>query len=119
VSGNGQNGEDGPLQMAVTRHEDKVVIHFSQSREYVAMSAEQASQMGEQLARAAYEAHYGREAPTRGAELARQIKAKTVDEMRPRIIRRVEHTIRSLVDQHWTPQAIAERAVDAVLKEVT
>lgn len=115
VKGNGQE----QLAMGVTRFRDDVVLHLSYAREYVVLSPEQASQLAEQLARCAFEAHYDREAPDRGSELARQIKAKAVDDVRPRLIRRAAHIIRSLTEQQRSFEYIAEHTVDGVLKEVT
>lgn len=119
MNGTVMNGTEAPLEVAVTVHDGKVVLHLSQSRDYFVLTAAQASAMAEHLARNAYEAHYGKTAPDRGSELARQIQAKAVDEVRPRLITRAAHIIRSLTDGGKSFEYIAEHAVDAVLKEVT
>ena len=114
------NGEDtAPLEIAVTRFEDSVVVHLSMFRDYFVLTPEQASSMGEQMAECAFEAHYDREAPDRGSELVRQVKAKAVDDIRPRLISRAAHIIRSLTEEGKSFEYIAEHAVDGVLKEVT
>lgn len=84
------------------------------------ISPEQASVMAELLARIAFTAHYGREPDERGSELARQVKAKAIDEIRPRIITRQTTLLNSFLKKSPKPSPawMAERLVDAVLKEV-
>ena len=85
------------------------------------ITPEQASTMAEHLARIAFAAHTGREADDRGSELVRQIKAKAVDEIRPRLITRHAQLLRSFLKKNPKPTEpwMAERLVDALLKEVT
>jgi len=85
------------------------------------MTAEQSSVAAEHLARLAFAAHTGRAPDDRGSELARQIKAKAVDELRPRLITRHAAMLRSFLrkDPSPTVEDMSERLVDQVLKEVT
>ncbi len=85
------------------------------------LTPEQASQMGEVLARKAHELHYGKKPDSRTSELALQIKAKAIDEIRPRIITRQTTMLNAFLKKTPKPTVtwMAERLVDAVLKEVT
>lgn len=123
-SNGGSDGGAGPVvgsgvEVGISdTHTGLVLMHFGHPVDHFTMSPEQASTMAEHMSRAAFKCHYGREAPERGSELARQVKAKAVDELRPRLIARAELTIRSLLEQEKSLAYIAEHTVDAVLREV-
>ncbi len=120
TNGNGQEAvdTDAPVAITVEPRGDKVVVQLSRSRTYFAMPAHQASVLAEQLARCAFQVHYQKPAADRGSELARQVKAKAVDEIRPRIIARVTQILRSMIHDKKEPTRIAEHVVDATLKEI-
>ena len=87
----------------------KVVLTFSQPTTNIVMEPENARQIGEGMARAAYTAKYG---------LKPQGKSVISDQKRMLLITRVTHVIRSLQDKGKLPGMIASQVVDTILSEV-
>lgn len=91
-------------------HDGMVVLQFSRPTENLVMEPENARQIGEGMARAAYTARYG-VSPDRSRSIIS-------DQKRMLLVTRATHIIRSLQDKGKMPGVIASSVVDAILSEV-
>lgn len=104
-------GNGGATTCAVGVKEGQVVIEFPDSVRWATFDPETARQLGEAIARAAYEARFGVK--------PNQNKSSLADSVRTRLHLNATHMIRSMVDQRVLPGRIAQKVVDYVLTEVT
>lgn len=96
--------------ISISDHEGMVVMQFSKPTENLVMEPENARQIGEGMARAAYSARYG-VSPD-------QSRSIISDQKRMLLVTRATHIIRSLQDKGKMPGVIASQVVDAILSEV-
>lgn len=87
----------------------------------ILFEAQNAFELAEGLARAAYEARYGKPPPANEKNfgyLVQQIKARVTDELRNRLVQKHTFNIRSMMMQGKDPATIARETVDVLLGEV-
>lgn len=99
----------GTTTIAVGERNGQVVLQFPTEIQWCALDPETARQVGEAIARGAYEVRYGK-APSRGSTLSLEIRGK--------LITRVQHIMRNLQELQRPPQYIASEIVDQILREV-
>lgn len=107
------------IDVAVGVVEGKVVIKWHEPVTEITFDANNAYTVGEAMARAAHEAHFGAKANV-GADrsfIAEQIKMRVTDELRQKMILKAATIVRSMQDQKRTPGQIAVHVVDSVLQE--
>jgi hypothetical protein len=78
---------------------------------------ESARLFSELVARAAYEAHYGRPAPDGGLALQAEIKRQATDQLRERLILAGATIARSMIEKGNAPGLIATHIIDLVLQD--
>lgn len=97
--------------IAVGERDRMVVLSFPEPTREFAMDAETARQVGEQIARSAYVARFGRQPD--GAP-----RSMVTEGMRQRMRARAGLVARSLAEQGKDWQYIGQHLVDLILKEV-
>lgn len=110
----------GAQAAVLSIHQGKVVIHFQQLCEWMALDPETARKLSEDMARFAYEAHYGR-APTQAEAqsfLAQGIRKKLTKILRQKMVNRTVMLLRNFNETKPALGYQAEQIVDHVLKEV-
>lgn len=106
-------------ELAVTTQDGVVMLALSDPQPVTLLSPETARSASEQLARAAYKARYGKEAPSDLALVADQIRARVNQQTRDRLVARIALILPSLQDRGKTPGFIAMELVDRILSDVT
>ena len=102
---------EGATTCAIGERDGLVIMNFPKEVQWAAFDPETARQIGEAIARQAYEIHTGLK-----ADPGRSIIS---EEKRTRLITRATHVIRSLQDSGKLPGFIAAQVVDTILAEVT
>ena len=113
--------EAAAIDVAVGVVEGKVVARWREPMTEIAFDPHNAYTVGEALARAAHEAHYGA-APSAAMDrsfIADQIKARITDQIRDAMIMKVASILQSKIERRDSPGRIALRVVDAVLADIT
>lgn len=100
-----------PTSVAVGDKDGKVLLQFSKPTQNLVMDPENARQIAEGIARAAYTCHYGKP-PAGSTSIINQ-------DIQTRLISRLTLVIRSLQDKGKQPGYIAAEVLDIVLREVT
>ena len=101
---------EGATTCAIGERNGQVVLQFPEAVQWAAFDPETARQIGEAMARQAYELHTGLK-----ADPGRSIIS---EDKRTRMITRATHVIRSLQDSGKLPGYIAAQVVDTILAEV-
>ena len=101
---------EGNVPWAIGVAKGKVQLHYPQPVQFIAMDPENARQIAEGIARAAYEARYG----VKPAELGSRLS----EELRVRLVHRVAVVAGSMAREGKNNMAIAQAVVDVILKEV-
>ncbi len=101
---------NGATQVAVGEENGRVILRFPKAVEFAAFDPENARQVGEAMARAAYHLHTGRDAPAGRSALSA--------ELRMRLVTRATHIIRNLSDKKMLPGRIASEVIDSILSEI-
>ena len=96
--------------VAVGTESGHVVLRFPEPVTWASLEPEQARQVAEAMARAAYELHHGR-APAPG-------HSPIANSIRTRLVRRLAIVLRDLLDRGKSVDYIARQAVDIVMAEV-
>lgn len=113
----------GKTNMLIGTNGPDVVLRFPQPMPYVIFNPENARQVAEGLARAAYQARYGKPpADDLRSELAQDIRDRLTDELRDRMIARFTIVMPSMLEQlrgSKTPGRVAMELVDIFMREVT
>lgn len=104
--------------VAVNRDKGKVILLFATPCQWVALDPTTAFMVAEQIARQCYAIHNGREAPPDHQVMHKAMKSKVTEELRTILVNRVMLMMKSLDEQHRSPQHRAEAVVDAVLAKV-
>ena len=108
------------VDVAIGLLDGKVVVQWRELRTEITFDPKNAYTIGMHLARAAMEAHQGKatgkELEFIAGELA-HVKVVVTDLQRMGMVQQVATIIRSLLDKGMKPGAIAQHAVDAVLRE--
>ena len=97
--------------IAVGQREGRVVLQFQNSVEWIALDPDNAAQIGEAMARAAYEIRYGK-VPDDTPSVIKQQKVNV-------LYQRIENVLRSMARKNKTAKHIAHEVVDLVLAEIT
>lgn len=100
----------GTDTVAIGERNGQVVLQFHEPIQWAAFDPETARQIGEAIAREAYQIRYGVK-PAEG-------KSVISEEIRMRLMTRATHVIRSLQDKGKLPGYIAAQVVDTILSEV-
>lgn len=100
--------EQSSIDIAVKDWHGKVVMEFKEPQKIVIFDPQNAHELGEGLARAAYEARFGKK-PADG-------KSVLSEQRRHRMVIRAGHIIRSLEGK--IPDLVASHVVDAMLGEI-
>ena len=101
---------DGKTQVVVGEENGRVVLRFPKAIDFVAFDPENARQVGEAMAKAAYHLHTGLTAP--------QGRSALSAELRMRLVTRATHIIRNLTDKKILPGRISQEVVDSILSEI-
>lgn len=104
------NEDTGQTELGIAVEKGRVVVRFPTPRLWFAMDAQNAVDIGEAIARAAYEARFGKK-PGEG-------KSVLSEKARQRIVNRVALVLASLNREHKSMNYIASSLTDVVLKEV-
>ena len=107
------------MDVGVGNTHGKVVLNFPEPIEFLVLSEEAALGIAEDIARQAFEVRTGVPADDDDAILRIHVRRKAIDQVRPMLITRAAHIVRSLVEKDTAPGIIAQHVVDAVLQEVT
>lgn len=100
---------DGTTTVAVGERDGQVILSFPKPIQWAAFDPETAAQIGEAIAKEAYQCRYGRK---------HESKSVIGEQVRMRLITRATHVIRSLQDKGKLPGVIASEVVDTILSEV-
>ncbi len=92
---------------AIGERDGNVILEFPEPVQWASFDTETARQIGEAIAKQAYETRYGIK-PAEGSFLSEQVRHK--------LITRTKHILRSLEGRH--PEYVASQIVDTVLAEV-
>jgi hypothetical protein len=97
----------------------EVVLRFPKDVGWCALDPQTAVNVGESMARAAYEIRHGRPPPPNADALADEIKRKATDIIRQKMINRTALILRNLQDRRADLNRQAVEVVDRILQEVT
>ena len=103
--------KEDPIKVAIKDEDGKVIWAFSRKTESIVMDPENARQIAEGTAKAAYAAVYGK-APEEGRSII-------TEDVQTKLLNRLTLSIRSLQDQNKLPGYIAAEVLNIVLREVT
>lgn len=110
----------GAQATAVSVHDGMVIIHFQHSCEWASFDPESARRFAEQVARFAYQAHWGR--PPSDAEsatfMAQGMRRKITKILQQKMINRTVMLLRNFQDQRQPLPYQAEQIVGHILREV-
>ncbi len=101
---------DGKTSVAVGEENGRVVLRFPKPIDFAAFDPENARQVGEAMAKAAYHLHTGKKAPDGRSALSAELKM--------RLVTRATHIIRNLTDKKVLPGRISQEVVDSILSEI-
>jgi tRNA C32,U32 (ribose-2'-O)-methylase TrmJ len=108
--------EGGNIATAIKAHDGKVILMYHTPVREVVFDSQNALNLAHALARCSYEARYGKPPADEGNQLlAQQVRKKVTKEVREMLIKRVKLSLRSLSEQHRSPEYIATQLVDTVL----
>ena len=111
---------EGAQGMALSLHQGMVIIHFQRPCEWASFDPEGARRFAEQMARYAYQAHYGR--PPSDAEnqsfMAQGMRRKLTKILREKMVNRTVMLLRNFIEKKPGLGYQAEQIVDHVLKEI-
>ena len=114
ASGKGAQGT------ALSVHDGMVIIHFQNPCEWAAFDPESARRFSEQMAKYAYQAHFGRapsDAETQSF-MAQGIRRKLTKILREKMVNRTVMLLRNFQEKKPALGYQAEQIVDHVLKEI-
>lgn len=97
--------------IAIGQRDGQVILQFQNQVEWIALDPQNAVQIGEAIARAAYECRFGK--VPEGTKSV--LKQETVN----RLYNRTELVLRSLLSKNKSNKYIAHQVVDTVLAEVS
>jgi|SRR3989304_5890699 len=100
----------GATKVIVGEENGRVVLRFPKAVEFAAFDPENARQVGEAMAKAAYHLHTGLHATDGRSALSA--------ELRMRLVTRATHIIRNLTDKKILPGRISQEVVDSILSEI-
>lgn len=108
----------GATTAAVGIRDGQVVVQFPTAVQWVAVDPQTAVNIGEAMARTAFEIRNGRPPADDVAVLQGEIKKKATDVLRKSMITRSEIILRQLLERGRKPNYIATELVDRMLQEV-
>lgn len=109
----------GATTAAVGIRDGQVVVQFPSAVQWVGVDPQTAVNIGEAMARAAFEIRNGRPPRDDVGVLQEEIKKKATDILRASMITRAEIILRQLLERGRKPNYIATELVDRMLQEVT
>lgn len=108
----------GKTDMIIAAAGGEVVIRFPQPMHFVVMEPENARNIGEAIARASFEARYGKKPPPAASEIARQARDKFTEKTRLKLINRLALVMNSESFIGKVPKDRARTLVDIVMTEL-
>lgn len=108
----------GATVVAVGLRNGEVVLQFPEAVQWAALDPQTAVQVAEQMARAGYEARYGRQPPANEDVLHAEIRKKVTDLLRETMINRFALMLKSMQSQRKNLNYQATELVDRLLQEV-
>lgn len=105
-------------QIYVSDDSGDVILRFAKPVDWAKFSPDEAFKVGEAIARAAHKARFGEEAPSDGSYLGQQIRARTTEQVRDKMIARVALLLKNMQNGNKTPGYWALQIVDSILAEV-
>lgn len=96
----------------------EVVLRFPKDVGWCALDPQTAVNVGEAMARAAYEVRHGRQPPPNADALADEIKRRATDIVREKMINRTVMLLRNFLERKPNLEYQAREIVDRVLQEV-
>lgn len=112
---------EGAQGTALSVHQGMVVMHFQRPIEYASFDPETARRISEQMAKYAYQAHFGR-APSDAENqsfVAQGIRKRVTAILREKMVNRTVMLLRNFQETKPTLDYQAQTIVDRVLAEVT
>jgi hypothetical protein len=110
---------DGASQIAIGVEKGRAVMRFPEPKVWIAFDGQNAQQVAEALARAAYEAHYGRPPPDDRSFIAGQVKARVTGQIRDQMVTRINLILHSLREKKTVSNGmLAMELVDRILSDV-
>lgn len=103
---------NGSTQVAIGLRDGRVVMQFPQAIEWFAMDPQNAKEIAEGIARASYEAHYGRPPPESARSVIGEEKLKL-------LTTKVAFMLSKLAEQGRSNGYVARAIIEAVLAEAT
>ena len=113
-------GGEGAQGTALSIHQGMVILHFQKPVEWASFDPETARRVSEQMARYAYEAHYGRKPSDAETEsfVAQGIRKRVTKILREKMVNRTVMLLRNFEEQKPALDYQAQTIVDRVLAEV-
>ena len=108
----------GKTDMLLAVHEGMVIVRFPQPMAFIAMEPENARNIAEGLARAAYEAKTGQAAPPTGSEIAREARDRFTERVRLKLITRLALVMNGETFISKAPKDRARTLVDIIMTEL-
>lgn len=110
---------DGATQVAVGCENGRAVLRFPRPIDFAAFDPENGRLVAEALARACYEAHYGRPPPDNVSAVGTSVRAKATSEMRDRMVNRIALMLGSMRENKGvTNGRLALELVDRIFADV-
>ncbi len=109
----------GATVVAVGLRNGEVVLQFPEAVQWACLDPQTAVLVAEQMARAGYEARYGRPPPPNEDVLHAEIRKKVTDLLRETMINRFALMLKSMQSQRRNLNYQATELVDRLLQEVT
>lgn len=113
--------DTGNVDVALGVEKGKVVLIYQQPVKHVTFEPQNAFELAEHMARAAYEARSGKKPSLRENEryLAKEIRARVKEDLYERMVTRATLTLRGLYENKQPIETIARELVQTVLSQAT
>lgn len=110
---------DGASQVVVGDENGRVFLRFPDPKAWIAFDPDNARLVAEAMARAAYKAHYGRDAPADRSVLGQQVKARVTDEIHDTMVQRIALMLNSMREnRQFSNGQLALILVDRIFSDV-
>lgn len=109
------------IGVAMVGGKRQVVLKYFRPVTEIVFDPQNAFEFAEGMARASYEARFGKPPPgdAFAGELSRQVKNRATNEMRNVMVQKQTFNIRSMIQQGKAPDVIARNVVDTLLADLT
>ncbi len=111
---------DTAIGVVLVGGQRQVCLSYQRPVQEIVFAPQNAFEIAEGLARAAYTARFDKEPPPGDVGyLASQIKARVTTELRGQLVTKTAFELRSMLEQKWDHNRIAQHLVDNLLAYVT